>query len=49
MGVVSALLRFGGINLVDDAWLANSLSEVCALVAYVLLIIYFVRATKVGK
>ena len=49
MGVVSALLRFGGINLVDDAWLANSLSEVCALVAYILLIIYFVRATKVGK
>ena len=49
MGVVSALLRFGGINLVDEAWLANSLSEVCAIVAYVLLIIYFVRATKVGK
>ena len=49
MGVVSALLRFGGINLVDDAWLANSLSEVCAIVAYILLIIYFVRATKVGK
>jgi hypothetical protein len=46
MGVVSALLRFGGINLVNDAWLQNSLSEVCALVAYLLLIIYFVRATK---
>jgi hypothetical protein len=45
MGVVSALLRFGGFNPVDEAWLANPLSEVCALVAYVLLIVYFVRAT----
>ena len=46
MGVVSALMRFGGINLVDDAWLNNSLSEVLSLAAYVLLIIYFVKATK---
>ena len=46
VGVVSALLRFGGFNPVDEAWLANPLSEVCALVAYVLLIVYFVRATK---
>ena len=46
MGVVSALLRFGGINPVNEAWLANPLSEVCSLVAYVLLIIYFIRATK---
>ena len=49
MGVVSALLRFGGINLVNDAWVQSSLSEVCALIAYILLIIYFVRATKVSK
>ena len=27
----------------------NPLSEVCALVAYVLLITYFIRATKVEK
>ena len=46
MGVVSALLRFGGINLIDEQWLANPLSEVCSLVAYVLLILYFVYATK---
>lgn len=46
MGVVSALLRFGGINLVNDAWLANPLSELCSLAAYVLLILYFVKATK---
>ena len=49
MGVVSALLRFCGINLINDAWLANSLSEVCALVAYLLLIAYFIRATKPAK
>ena len=49
MGVVSALLRFCGINLLNDAWLANSLSEVCALVAYLLLIAYFIRATKPAK
>ena len=49
MGVVSALLRFGGINLVNEGWLADPLSEICSLVAYVLLILYFVWATKVRK
>ena len=48
MGVVSALLRFGGFNPVNEAWLANPLSEVCSRVAYILLIGYFVWATK-GK
>ena len=46
MGVVSALLRFGGFNPVSDAWLANPLSEVCSLMAYILLIIYFIFATR---
>ena len=46
MGVVSALLRFGGINLVNAEWLANPLSQVCALIAYILLITYFVKSTK---
>ena len=45
MGVVSALMRFGGINLVNDEWINNSLSEVVSLVAYILLIVYFVKAT----
>lgn len=49
MGVVSAILRFGGYNMVSDAWMANPMSEVCALVAYALLIIYFVWATKPKK
>ena len=46
MGVVSALLRFGGISFDYAAWWANPLSELCSLVAYILLIIYFIRATK---
>ena len=46
MGVVSALLRFGGFNPVSESWLQNPLSEVCALLAYILLIAYFIRATK---
>jgi putative OPT family oligopeptide transporter len=49
MGVISALLRFAGINLINEAWLENHLSEVLSLVAYVLLIIYFIWATKVSK
>ncbi len=46
MGVISALLRFGGISFDYAAWWANPLSEVCSLVAYILLIIYFIKATK---
>ena len=46
MGVVSALLRFAGFNPINEAWLQNSLSEVCSLTAYILLICYFIYATK---
>ena len=46
MGVVSALLRFAGFNPINEAWLQNSLSEVCSLAAYILLICYFIYATK---
>ncbi|MCH5307950.1 MAG: oligopeptide transporter, OPT family [Prevotella sp.] len=49
MGVISALLRFGGIQFNYEAWWANPLSELCSLVAYVLLIIYFIRATKTAR
>lgn len=45
MGVVSAAMRFGGINLINDTWLNNTWSEVLALVAYALLILYFIKAT----
>ncbi len=49
MGVVSALLRFGGVVFDYEAWWSNPLSEVCSLVAYILLIVYFVKATKTTK
>ena len=49
MGVLSALLRFGGLNLINEEWLANPLSEILSLVAYILLIAYFIRATKTSK
>ena len=45
MGVVSAAMRFGGINLVNEAWLENPLSQIVSLVAYVLLIVYLVKAS----
>lgn len=40
MGVVSAALRFGGLNFVNETWLHNNLSEVLAVVMYILLIVY---------
>ena len=46
MGVLSALLRFGGVSFDYAGWWANPLSELCSLVAYVLLIVYFIKATK---
>ena len=49
MGVVSALLRFSGVVFDYEAWWSNPLSEVCSLIAYILLMIYFVKATKVAK
>ena len=47
MGVVSAALRFGGINLVLDSWLANPMSELVSLVAYVALVAVFVKMSVV--
>ena len=46
MGVISALLRFSGIQFDYAEWWSNPLSELLSLVAYILLILYFVRATK---
>ena len=47
MGVVSAALRFGGINLVLDSLLANAMSELVSLVAYVALVAVFVKMSVV--
>ena len=49
MGVVSALLRFCGVQFDYAAWWANPMSQVVALLAYVMLILYFIQATKVKK
>ena len=49
MGVVSALLRFSGVVFDYEAWWSSPMSEIASLVAYVLLILYFIRATKVAK
>jgi len=45
MGVVSAAMRFGGINLVNEEWLANPMSEVASLAVYALLIVYLIKAS----
>ena len=45
MGVVSAGMRFGGINLVNETWIANPWSQIVALVAYAILIFYFIKAS----
>lgn len=43
MGVVSAGLQFGGLNFASKAWLANPASQAVSLLAYVVLIVLFVR------
>ena len=45
MGVISAGIRFCGVNLVNEEWLSNSWSEVVSIIAYFVLIVYFVKAT----
>ena len=45
MGVVSAIMRYCDINLIHEEWLANPMSELVSLVAYLLLITYLVKAS----
>ena len=40
MGVVSAIMRFAGLNLVNTEWQNSTAGEVLALVAYICIIIY---------
>lgn len=49
MGVVSVLLRFSGVTFDYDAWWTNPASEACALLAYAMLIAYFIKATRIKK
>lgn len=48
MGVVSALIKFFGIEFDHAEWWQNHLSELLALVAYTALILYFIAATKLS-
>ena len=49
MGVISALLKFGGIECDYSAWWENHLSELLSLVAYAALILFFILATRPDK
>jgi len=44
MGVISAAMRFGGINLINKEWQANPWSQALSLVIYIILIIYMIKA-----
>ena len=46
MGVVSALLKFAGVEFNYETWWTNPLSELLSLAAYLLLISYFIVATR---
>ena len=50
MGVVSAIMRFAGINLVNTSWQSSTAGELLSLVAYACIIIYLaissMRAAK---
>jgi len=50
MGVVSAALRFGGIDLMaSESWLSSAWAQILSLVAYIALIAYFIAATRSKK
>ena len=42
MGVVSVLIRLANVNLINEAWLENNLSQLLAIVVYVGLIGYLI-------
>ena len=47
MGVVSALLKFGGMDCsLPTSWTESSWARLCSLAVYLVLILYFVRATR---
>ncbi len=46
MGVVSALLRFVNFTPANELWLSNPLAEILSLAAYLVLISYFILATR---
>ncbi|WP_456087627.1 OPT family oligopeptide transporter [Parabacteroides sp.] len=49
MGVVSAAMRFAGINLVDIEWMESNLAGALAVVMYILLIAYLAISSLKAK
>ena len=49
MGVVSAAMRFAGINLVDIKWMESNSAGVLAIVMYILLIAYLAISSLKAK
>ena len=49
MGVVSAVLRFAGVQIDYSEWWANSWSEVLSLVMYIAVIWYMIKASMKVK
>ena len=49
MGVVSAALRFGGIQFAYESWWMNPLSEVLALGMFCMIIIYMIKGSRNTK
>lgn len=49
MGVVSAAMRFGGVNLVNEAWFESNAAGVLAVVMYVALIAYLAISSLKAK
>ena len=49
MGVVSAAMRFAGINLVDIKWMESNSARVLAIVMYILLIAYLAISSLKAK
>lgn len=49
MGVVSAAMRFAGINLVDIKWMESNSDGVLAIVMYILLIAYLASSSLKAK
>lgn len=49
MGVVSAAMRFGGVEFAYDAWWANPMSELLSLGMYFMLCIFLIRHAMRAK
>ena len=49
MGVISAALRFGGINLVNEKWLEGNFAEPLAVVMYIALMAYLAISSLSAK